>query len=277
VDATTLAFAGDCVTDQVNGVWSVDVLAAQPSAAIVELVPQSMLSPAQGVLAAHLDVDAQGRVYFSSDHGSDGLFQLFRVAPDGGNLEQVPGTLQMDGGAEDDVQSFALSPDGRTLAFATRPRSAGIGQVYTVDVTTGAGVATAVTSFTGTPDVAEVWSAGDNPIAWNAAQTMLAFTGDWKLTGSDVDDADAIFVASVADDAATRIALPTVLDPAYGAYKATFSSDGTRLFFQGFMVSEGENDLMVAERLDVADQDVRALQIVACPDGGDVTDMIPTP
>jgi WD40 repeat protein len=264
-DNKTVVFTGDVVTNDVDGLWSVDVTAMQPSP--VELVPYSELASGADVVTAYPHMDAAGLVYFKSNY-KDSTYRLYRVQVNGMGLEQVPGTAIMDGG-ELEIGGWGLSPDGKRLAFGTAQVADKNGQVYVVDVSQVA-TASAVTNFTGAPNAGKVAGISFGRIRWSPDQTLLTFTGDWKLAMDDVDNENSIYVAPVADTTAVRIARPASQDANFDAYSGRFSNDGMWLIIHGDMVSANEDDVFVTGDFTTADQMPANIQVVASPNNGDV-------
>lgn len=271
-----LVYAGDVVTDNIDGIWSVDTAAATPTA--VELVPAAMLNASQDVSTTIIQIDALAKVYFTADIDIDSLFRLYRVDLDGNNLEQVPGTGLTNGGGETGVGTWAISPDGLRLAFSSMSPDADLSQVYTMDIANPGGVA-AVSAVQTAPISGETRGPEFfQPISWSPDQTMLAVAADWEVMTGDLDNEAGLFILPASGTAGgVRITKPATTDANQDAYSGVFATDGSRVFIHGDLVGANEDDVCVTTDFTTADQDATTLSVVAAPNNGDVRELLVVP
>lgn len=260
---TELVFAGDVLTQDVNGLWYVDVTVTDPALNNVELLSASLLSDGFDVVTSYVEQDDTGRVYFKSNHETDGVYRLYRVFTDGTGLEQVPGTAITVDASELGIAGWGISPDGARLAFGTSPFEGGIGQVYTLDLSQS--TATQVTSFVGPPPASEAWGLNFSKISWSPDQTMLAYTGDWVLDVSDLDNVDHVFISDLVAGTTVRIMSPLYMDGLYTANECVFARDQSRLFVLGDMVYDGEVDIFITTDFVTAQQNPDLLRLLTPP------------
>lgn len=264
-DADHIVFAGDTAVDQVTGVYSVDVTSPGTP---TELVPMDSLADGQD-LRDLLGVDDAGRVYFAGNYEVAGTFRIYRADLDGQNLEQVPGTHVDDGdGREASVGSFALSPDGKTLAFSAGAPDPKVHRVYVMDLSgsspvlvSDVGADTPASDFTGPTE--------REPLVFSPGATRLAAASDWQIGSGDTQNTFAAFVLPVAAPAGgVRVVKPA--DNASDVDQIAFAAD-SRLVVLGDLLVHNDAQLYLLDNLSAADQDPSAVLLQDVPAGsGDV-------
>jgi Tol biopolymer transport system component len=258
-DSQHLVYHGDVATDELKGIWTVDVTDAVPVP--VEIVPAGMLSVGHGpTYLGAMRFDAAGKVYFLSDHVTDFLFQLFRADIDGQNLEQVPGSGLLDANsAEVSVGNPRLSPDGTHVAFAAATdASHQLSQVYVLDVTTPS-TASVVSNVLTTPtgSYRGVPTSQSAAIQWSPDGTKLAVIADWT---SD-DDLDVYVLPTSGAPGGVRLTGPD-------ADVIKWSSAGAQLFIIGEMLDFSEGELFTTADFATPDQAASSLLIEDVVSGG---------
>jgi WD40 repeat protein len=263
VDNTTLAFAGDLITNNVDSIWTVDVTVGLASA--LELVPSALLASGQDVYNERIDVDAQGRIYFTGDWElENNLFRLYRIDADGQNLEQVPGTDIDAGGREASIGAFGLNAAGDTLAFSADATTVDVDEVFLLPLADT--LPTRIDGFVVTDTYAQGPSS-DEPILFSPDGSQLLFTADYALTVGDQNGATAVFVLATDGSGGVRLCgVPNT--GALDAVGARFSPDGSTVLFRADYLADGDSALFATTDLSTPDQSPAAIVITTPPAGG---------
>jgi Tol biopolymer transport system component len=259
-NSTHIAYVGDEVVDNENGLWTVDVTQASP--APVEIIGDALTTPDLEP-ANTLGFDSSNRVYFRSDHErANNEFRLYRADLDGSNRVQVTGTALTNGNGEAAVGTFAISAAGDWIAFASESPTAGLYQVYTMDLaTTSPGVVSNVT--TTLSGVLEGPSFFED-MAWSPDGSKIAVAADWTS-----DDNFALYVLPSSGAAGgTRLTLPAVANGDVKQVAFTAASDA--LVFIGDLTINNQDQLHVAKDLSTADQVGSSLIVDGSVSGGDI-------
>lgn len=265
-----VAYVGDLVTNGVQGVWTVDAIAA---AAPVEIVAQGELSEDADV-ADLLDFDAQGRVYFKGDFESDDLFRLYRADADGTDREMMPGTALIHGNGPASIGTFGLSPDGLRLAFSCESPDQGNYRVFTMDVTASA--ADVVSSITTGTSPGSEGPSFFSLVAWSPDGTRLAVAADWTVDDSPDNSFSAFVLPSSGAPGGIRV-LGAPSDADRDVDRVAFSADSSRLFVLGDLTTDTDLELYAITLFEAADQDARVVRVEDVPAGGDVDGFVISP
>jgi WD40 repeat protein len=258
VDATHVVYRGDLVVDTVDNFYVSDIGLVAP--APVPLIPENLVIDGQEA-ASQAEV-AGGKIYFRSSH-EGGAFKLYRVDPDGMNLEQVAGfsTLTNGSGAAQ-AGNFALSPDGTMIAFSADSPTANLYQIYVAPV---AGAATLQSNVTTTAPVAGITGPDFfSAISWSPDGLSLAVVADWPVVLGDADNDFAGFIVPASGAAG-------------GVNQLLFSADGTRLLARGDLIANNDTQVYGTTDLTTADQSGAATLLQDVPAGGDVFDLLIVP
>lgn len=269
-DSLQIAFLGDLVTNNVEALWTVNATAIAPT--IIEIVTTAELGDSD--VQRGLGFDATGRLFFRSDLVLGTGAQLFRVNVNGSGRIQVPGTALANDAGEATVGSFAISPDGNHVAFASESPSESLFQVYTLDLATMA--PTLVSNLTTTAPVSG--SAGPNlfdGMRWSPDATELVMAGDWPSPGGADNDFGVFVLPATGAPGGVRLAAPAV--GSGDAFFPVFSADGAQVLFMGDMLVEGHNDLFIAQDLVTADQDLATLRAVQSIGTGSINGFVISP
>jgi hypothetical protein len=266
-DATHVVYAGDVVQNQSSGLWIVDT--AAPAA--LALLPTGMLSPTQGVAIESLEIDDLGRIYFRSDHQEDDRFGIYRVDPNGGNLEQVSGTALSNGSGEASVGGWSISPDGGSLAFFADAPLEDLAQLYLLDLSTSS--ATLISALQSAPLGDYTGDKLDRP-SWAPDSSKLAVITDWLAD----DEFEVFLVPTGGAPGGLRILGVAANGQTMDAVQAELSSDGLRLFVRGDLRANNFAELFSTSDLTTADQLPADLVIQEVPaSNGAVAGFVLTP
>lgn len=260
VGDTHIAFTADIGALNAFRAWTVDVRTADfPTPLLPEPDPDAL-----GVAGAQpnlLEVDAEGRVYFASDHLPDGELHLFRNTLDGASLEEVPGTAMMRGASPARIGTFGMSRDGTALAFSSDPTIAGIDEIFLLALSGETPVR--VDSPLPPDRLTSVLPSPRAELQFSPDGTMIAFVGDHQLSGPLPARRDSPWVAPIDGSGAVRVLsmLRTT--------RLAWSPDSASLFAIASDESSLGLELYKIDDLASRDQTADTLRLVTVPlDGG---------
>lgn len=266
VDGTHIAYVGDLETNDIDGIWSVDVTDPTPSP--VELAPVGSMSidedVAHGIPPA---VDAQGRVYYLADYVSDDTFRLYRAdGITGQNQELVPGADMMVDAEPASLTTYGISPDGQRLVFAAHTDET-YSNLFSLDLPS-----TTPTQLTNYGEGIHIGFHGPSaslPVVFDAVGSKVAVLANWEV---DSTDAVSVFVVDVPNATASRVLTPAEgIDGTPG--RVGFSRDGARLYSIGDYAVEGQRELYMTTDFTTEGQNPSALAVSADTEGV-ITDMV---
>jgi Tol biopolymer transport system component len=245
-NSTHIAYMGDLVVQNEEGLWIVDVTADTPSP--LEIIGDAVTTANQGP-ASNLAFDTMNRLYFRSDHElADNQYRLYRTDLDGSNLIQLPGTALSNGSGEAAVGPFAISPTGDAIAFCSDSPTANLYQVYTMDLSssTAALVSDITKTLTGTLQGPSFL----NDMVWSPDGNRLALSADWGPTDNDFD---LYILPTSGTPGGSRLTGPTVSNGDVEQVSFTAASDA--LVLTGDLEVNNQNQLYVVADLSGKDQD----------------------
>jgi Tol biopolymer transport system component len=253
-----LAFAGDVLIDNVTGLWVYDVITNNLAA----IAPTNLLADMKEVSPSFLEFDSADKIYFKSNHEVV-AFRLYRASTSGADLEQVPGSKKTNGAGEASVGSFALSPDGKKLAFAADAPTQNLYQLYVGDV--GQDNAAPVSNVQMTaPASGTRGPSFFSEVAWSPDQKLVAVAADWAVGANDVDNAFGLFVLPASGAAGgVRIINATASNQSVGSL--AFSKDSARLYATGDLVIDNGNELYSTSDFTTADQKPASITAQSVP------------
>ncbi|MBT8494581.1 MAG: hypothetical protein KJO07_16105 [Deltaproteobacteria bacterium] len=258
-DSAHILFRGDLETNNHNQAWVVDATAATPTP--VELTASVTLTGGAGVNDL-VGFDNAGKVYFQSDHASDGSDSLYRADPGGGNFEEVPFTAAlMNGDGKATIGKCAFNSVGTRLAFSADAPTDNVYQVYVTDI---ASPAPAVVSAVISESAQERGPLRNNPMVWSPDDSLIAAGADWE----DGDNDTAIFMLPTSGTpGGTKLVAPI----SGGDVQAlAFALDSASLFAVGNMDDATDTKLYHLTDLSTADQDASTLILQDVPASGDI-------
>jgi hypothetical protein len=252
--------------------------AASATLTSIDLTPTATAT--QQVMVDVPVFDATSRVYFRGDLDVDDEVRLYRVALDGANREQVPGTdgfTHASGNA--DIGAFDISADGMQLAFAVDAPTENLFQVYTLDLSGDTAMPLTDVASGATPNTprgpdghepAYFWSP-HRTIMWSPDATHLAIVADWPLGPEDDDDEFRPFVVPTTGGAPVRLFTGT----GFRTVDVAFSSSSTRVYVIGGDLPP-EPNLYSTGDFTTADQDLGDHTNVSS-NGSTVGNLLPLP
>jgi Tol biopolymer transport system component len=264
-DDTNVVYRSDLTTDTVDN-FHVSDIAASPIAPI-ELVPENLLI--DGLEVRNTAAFAGGKIYFKSNH--EGTFQLYRVDPNGANLEIVPALAALTNAAgAAEGGTFAISPDGASIAFSADSPTAFLYQVFVAPLDGTATLQSNVTTVNPTPTSTR-GPVGPTAIQWSADGTMLAVSADWPIDAGDLDNDTAGYIVPATGAAGgVRIWDVGTQGNSQDVVDLAFTSDSSTLFARGDLRTNNDTEVYVTTDLTTADQDATATLTQDVPAGGDV-------
>ena len=130
----TVVFRGDVLTATNDELFSVPI---NGSSAAVRISQSSMVTGGD-VYDFHISPDGT-RVLFSADAEIDGRFELWSVAPSGGAIAKVSGTM-VSGGSVQVPEDFAFSANSQRAVFIANRENASTHELWSADLVGGAPV-----------------------------------------------------------------------------------------------------------------------------------------
>ncbi len=267
-DNAHVVYRGDLVNDTVDNFYITDVTLPVP--APVSLVPDNIL--VDGSEVRNTAGFGGGKVYFKSNH--EGTFKLYRVDPDGQNLEIVPALAALTNGAgAAEGGTFAISPDGASIAFSADSPTAFLYQVYVAPLGGTATLQSNIAVNNPTP-MSTRGPVGPNAIRWSGDGTMLGITADWPGNIGDLDNDNAGYIVPATGAAGgVRIWNVDVVANNQDVVEVAFTSDSSTFFALGDLRTNNNTEVFVTTDLATADQDTTATLIEDVPAGGDVFEL----
>lgn len=236
-----IAFIGDLEADGVNGVYAADIVEGSEA---VPLLDTGSLGAGVGVDAAGLGWDSQERVYFRSKHEGTASPRIYRSMPDGTSLERYGASELTHGSGSARISSFALSPDGTSVAFTANAPSKQVYELYVASI--DGDKASRISHFQVSPPKGGTRGPSTSAdIAWSPNGKRLAVLADWEVSPGDPDDAFTAFVVSSNGLVGVRAIAPppsAVLD----LERVTFSRDSKRIYALGDLLHDGRAELFSA-------------------------------
>ncbi|MFH2007484.1 MAG: calcium-binding EGF-like domain-containing protein [bacterium] len=262
-----IAFRADLDTDEVFGLWTVEISAANPTP--VAIVPTADVV-AGAEVAMMIRFDSQRRVYFKSDFEQLYQYRVYRADLDGANREQVPGTALTNGNGEAAVGSFGISNSGTVLAFSIDAPTNSLYQVYTMDLsgTTASIVSDVSTAAPPSGDYHGPSFYGS--IIFSQDDQHLAVIADWPVSAGDLDNAYSAFVLPASGTAGGVRLTGVPNNAALGADLGVFSPDAGVMFIRGDLAADNVFELFMTADITTADQAPATILEEDVPTGGEI-------